>query len=96
MSMNSDDVRREATRRVNAKKNFWRMAGGFLIVFIVCVVIWALSADKRELTFSSFWPIWPALGMGIALAYSGMAAFGPGKGTTEAEIQTEMRKMQGE
>jgi len=94
MSMSHDEVRKEAERRVNAKQNFWRALAGFVIVFGICCAIWALSG--KDGNHGYFWPIWPAFGMGIALAYSAVAAFGPGRGVTENQIDAEMKKIQGD
>lgn len=91
--LSQEELRKQAIHRVKAKQNFWRLAGIFAILWVLLIVIWALSAKER--TFASFWPIWPIFGMGIALAFTGWGAYGPHEGVTEEQIDTEMRKMQG-
>lgn len=87
--MSPDELRKQAIQRVKAKQNFWKMAGGFVIIWLILVVIWFLSGRGY------FWPIWAIFGMGIALAFSGWNAYGPHEGVTDAQIDEEMRKMQG-
>ena len=45
---------------------------------------------------ANFCPIWPFLGMGIGLAFMGWIAYGGGDEVTDAQVDAEMRKMQGE
>lgn len=92
-STNSDHLRKEAIQRVKAKQNFRRTAGVFVILWLFFIAIWAFSS--KEHTLATFWPIWPILGMGIGLAFMGWNAYGGGDQVTDAQIDAEMRKMQG-
>jgi hypothetical protein len=50
----------------------------------VLVVLWAATGR------GSFWPIWPILGWGAALAVQGWKLSHPAKPFSEAEIEREM------
>lgn len=92
-SMDPDQLRTEAVKRVKAKQNFKRTAGVFVILWAFFIVIWFMTA--KEHTLANFWPIWPILGMGIGLAFMGWSAYGGGDQVTDAQVDAEMRKMQG-
>ncbi|MDZ7578130.1 MAG: 2TM domain-containing protein [Candidatus Nanopelagicales bacterium] len=86
-----DDLRKAALNRVNARRNFWRMVGVFVIVNLMMIAIWWMSGK------GTFWPVWVMFGTGIAVLFSGLSAFGPGRGpVTDSEIEAEVRKMKGE
>jgi H+/Cl- antiporter ClcA len=59
-----------AEKRADSIKGFWRMIIGFVIVWIICVVVWALTGQGY------FWPMWPALGLTIGAITSGIRIFG--------------------
>jgi hypothetical protein len=42
------------------------MVIGFVIVWIICVIVWSLTGGGY------FWPLWPALGMIIGAIYAGI------------------------
>jgi hypothetical protein len=88
-SASDEHLRKEAQKRVKAKQNVNRMAGGFVIVWAILIGIWWLSGRGY------FWPAWAIFGMSIALAFSAWGAYGPKEGVSEADIDREMRKMQG-
>jgi hypothetical protein len=83
------DAREQALRRLEAKRNFTRNAVVFAAVTALLVVIWALTNRGGY-----FWPIWPALGMGIALAINAWTAFGQ-RSISEADIEREMPRGKG-
>lgn len=80
-------LREEAIRRLKAKQVFWRMLGGFVLLWILMIAIWALTGGGY------FWPMWVVFGTGIALVAMGWGAFGPRSSINEAQIQAEMRKL---
>lgn len=85
----SDELRNAAVKRIKAKRDFWRMAGVFVIVWAILTAIWAMSGGGY------FWPMWAIFGMGIALAFSALAAYGPSsRPPSEQEINDEMRRLQ--
>jgi 2TM domain len=59
------DPRAQATQRLQAKRRFSRHALIYAVVIGLLVSIWALTNFGNY-----FWPIWPALVWGIALAPS--------------------------
>jgi hypothetical protein len=82
-----DEARKQAIKRLKAKRDFKSFLGTAAVVIVVVVAIWALSDSDY------FWPIWVILGLGIALFFSGLQAYGPHQGPiTEAEIQREIDK----
>ena len=55
-----------AAKRAESIKGFWRMLIGFVIVWLICVLVWALTGQGY------FWPFWPALGMVLGAIYAGI------------------------
>jgi Domain of unknown function (DUF1707) len=58
--------------RTHAKRRLAQRAGTLGLVFLVCVLVWALSGG------GSFWPRWVALFAAIRLAFLSWALLGPG------------------
>lgn len=84
----SDQLRETAVKRIQAKRNFWRMLGVFAIVSGILTAIWAMSGGGY------YWPMWAMFGMGIALAFAGLGAFGPANAPpSEAQISEEMERL---
>ena len=92
-STEPEHLRKEAIKRVKAKQNFQRTAGGFVMLWVFFIAIWWFGT--KEPSMANFWPIWPILGMGIGLAFMGWNAYGGGDEVTDAQVDAEMRKMQG-
>ena len=88
--MDDSDLREQAKARLESKQKFWKTLVIFVVVNAFLVAIWATNTPR-----GSFWPIWPILGMGIAVAFSAWEAFGGGT-ITEKDIEAEMRKMKGD
>ncbi|MCH9814984.1 MAG: 2TM domain-containing protein [Actinomycetia bacterium] len=87
------DLRKQAASRLKQQQAFKVMLGGFVILWIICIAIWALGGDDR----GHFWPIWVIFGTGIAAAFTGWNAYGPrSSGVTDADIDQEVRKMKGQ
>ena len=83
-------LRKEARARIKKQKGVKQLAGGFLIVWAICIAIWFLTPERGH-----FWPIWVILGTGIALGINYWIAYGPSETITDAEVEAEMRRMQG-
>jgi hypothetical protein len=80
------DTRREAAiKRLEAKRGFSVHAAIYVIVNILLVVVWAFTARGY------FWPIWPILGWGVAVAIHGWMTYFQ-KPISEDEIRREMEK----
>lgn len=89
--MSSDDaLRRTAEKNLRARAGFWRTLLLFGIIMAVLVLVWAFTGGGY------FWPAWAILGMGIALAFMGWGTFRPASGPTSAQIDAEVRRMQGD
>lgn len=81
-------VRKQALKRIQQKRAFWRFVGLWLIISIGMVVIWALSGRGY------FWPAWVFFGMGIAVIAMGWGTYGPrNPEPSEDQIQAEIDKM---
>lgn len=84
----SDELRDAAIKRIKAKQNFWRLLGVFAIVSAILTAIWAMSGGGY------YWPMWAMFGMGIALAFSALSAFGPSsQPPSEQQITEEMQRL---
>ena len=73
------------------KRAFNQSVLGWVVLNIFMVAIWFFTGRGY------FWPIWTMLGMGVAVVIAGFAAYGPAKshGITEADVDAEVKKMQG-
>ena len=72
--MASEDERRErAIGRIKAKRDFTRVVITFALVGLVLVMIWFFTTRDSEDAF--FWPIFPILGIDLALAAQWRNAF---------------------
>jgi hypothetical protein len=78
------DPRQKAIRRLHQKRAYRHQLQQYLLVNTVLVVLWAATGR------GSFWPIWPILGWGAALAVQGWELSHPAKPFSEAEIEREM------
>jgi hypothetical protein len=86
----NEDLRTAAEKRLRDQAGAKRLAGVFVIVWIILTAVWALSGRGY------FWPIWAIFGMGIALVFVFWGAYGPrSAGPTQEQIDEEMRKMGG-
>lgn len=84
-------ARKAAEERLGAQSGFKKMLGGFVILWVVVIAIWALTGA------GAFWPIWVILGTGIALLFTAWSAYGPrDRGPSEAEIEAETKKFEGQ
>ena len=91
MSDQNNEMRAAAVKRINAKRNFWRMLGVFVILAILLTVIWALTGGGY------FWPAWAFLGLGVAAAFTAWGAYGPVQAPpSDEQVNDEMRKMGGD
>jgi len=86
--MTATRSREDAVRRLKAKRDLKSLAGVALLVTVITVVVWAATGADY------FWPMWPMLGLGIALLAAAWQAYGPGEDRpiTEEEIEREMRR----
>lgn len=80
-----DDRREAAVKRLEEKRDFRIHLTVYVIVNAILVTIWALSGAGY------FWPVWPLLGWGIAVAFHALSVYTDRK-ITEADIQREMAR----
>lgn len=81
--MEVDDRREAAIRRLQAKRGFQIHAMVYVAVDGLLIAIWAITGGR------AFWPIWPILGWGIALAIHYWTVFKQ-RPITEDDIRREM------
>jgi hypothetical protein len=80
-----DDSRAEAIGRLKHRQSFQQSALIFAAVAVLLVVIWAVSGAGY------FWPVYPIVGMAIALAAQAYQLFGQ-RPISEDAIQREMQR----
>lgn len=86
-----EQLRKQAKARLKSQQAFKTMLGGFVVLWIICWVIWALSKGEGD---SGYWPVWVMFGTGIAALYSGWNAYGPrNQGISDAAVDREVKKM---
>ena len=91
----SDDEIRDLARKSLARKSdFWR----FLIVGLVaCGIVTAVYFFTTPNLDRFFWPGWVYFGVGVAVIFSALNAYGPNsKFTSEERLQREIRRLKGE
>ena len=76
MSPSLDDenlrLREWARKSLKKKQEFKQLVGVWFAVSALLSVIWALNGQGY------FWPVWAMFGIGIAVLFSGLDAYGPG------------------
>ena len=88
-----DPRREKAIRRIKERNAFWVHLTVYAAVNTILVVVWAINDSGGPRGFwSSFWPIYPLLGWGFAVA---MHAYGTflARPISEEQIEREMRRM---
>ena len=80
-----DQARKAAIARLEAKRGFSIHGAIYVIVNVLLMVAWAVSGRGY------FWPIWPLLGWGVAVAIHGWTVYFQ-KPISEDEIRREMQK----
>lgn len=78
-----ESARDVANKRLKAKRDFKMHLGAYVIVNAMLVAIWAMSRG------GGFWPIWPIVFWGVAVAFHGWSAYF-GQPFTEGEIRREI------
>lgn len=82
------DLRGRAISSVKAKSHFWFMVAVWLILSVLFVVIWLVGGRGQ------FWPVWPIVAIGIAVAFTFVRGYvRAGGAPTEERIQREIRRL---
>lgn len=82
-----EERRATAIARITDKRDFRNHALVYCAVNTLLVVIWAASGAGY------FWPIWPIVGWGVALALHAWRTFGQ-KPISEDDIVEEMHRLE--
>ena len=83
-----EDLREQAVKRLNKKRDFRTHLLMYVLVNAMLVVIWAVTNT------GFFWPIFPILGWGIGVAANAWDVYGR-KPITEDEIRREADRLRG-
>lgn len=83
----NEELREAAISSLKRKQAFWNYLWVWLAVSAAVVIVWWFSTPGGY-----FWPVWPILGMAIALPILGYAAFNK-PGPSEKEIEQEMARL---
>jgi 2TM domain len=78
-----NDKRQAAIGRVKAKRAFRFHLTIYVVVNLLLIVVWALTG------LGYFWPVWPILGWGVAVAFHYWVVFHQ-KPISEDEIRREL------
>jgi hypothetical protein len=76
-------------RRAQLRRQLFQQAGGALVPFGICVVIWLASGAS-----GFFWPIWIALFGVIPLVRNGWRLYGPSPELDQVERELAHRRQQ--
>jgi hypothetical protein len=81
-------LREWARKSLKKKQDFRQLVGVWFAVSILLTATWALTGQGY------FWPIWAMFGIGIAVLFAALDAYGPGfkKEITEADIDAEIQR----
>ena len=83
----NDQLRETAIWSLKKKQAFWNYLRIWLTVSTAVVIIWWFSTPGGY-----FWPVWPILGMAVAVPIIGYAAFKK-PGLSEKKIEQEMARL---
>jgi len=88
--MSDDDLRTAARYRLKAKADFRSILLTWVLLSILFLAIWFFTGGPNNY----FWPIWPILGIGIGVFFTGIRAYGSGHGPiTESDVDAEVERM---
>jgi uncharacterized membrane protein len=79
-------LREEAIRSLRKKRDFRSHLLAYTLVNAMLIVIWAVTGANF------FWPIFPIVGWGIAVAFNAWDVYGR-RPITEEEIQREQARL---
>lgn len=88
-SSDNTDLRDQAIAILKKKREFWNYLGVWVGVNALLNGIWWFTTPDGY-----YWPLWPALGMALAVPLLWRDAFGrPTRHASEDRIQSEIRRL---
>lgn len=90
-SSGPNDLRQQAVKSLNAKRDFKSHLATFVGVSILLIVIWALTG-----TDNFFWPVFPIVAWGVFGVLPHWWTVYRSRGITENQIQEEMKRISGQ
>jgi heme O synthase-like polyprenyltransferase len=88
MTPEDDDLRKQARKRLQKRRDFSAHVVSYLVVNAMLIGIWAITGAGY------FWPAWVLLGWGVGLALNAWEVFFR-RAITEADIDREMKRSRG-
>lgn len=86
----ADDERREAFKRIKARRELGTHAVTYVVVNVFLVFVWYVTTSGE----GYFWPMWVLGGWGIGLALNAWDVFGR-RPITEDDVDREIRRARG-
>lgn len=86
MGVDEEQLRKEATKRISMRREFWQHLASYVIVSAALIGAWAITGAGY------FWPAWVLGGWGIGLVFHAWSVFGQ-RPVGEEEIQREMERL---
>jgi hypothetical protein len=86
MTVEENDLRSEARKRVQKRRDFAAHAVAYVVVNAAFIGMWAITGAGY------FWPAWVLLGWGIGLVMNAWDVFWR-KPVTEADVDREMHRL---
>jgi hypothetical protein len=83
MSSNQDDLRDEARKRLQKRRDFSAHLVAYVVINAVLIGIWAISGAGY------FWPAWVLLGWGVGVVLNAWDVFFR-RPVTEADVDREL------
>lgn len=87
MAASDDDLRTQARKRLEKRRDFAAHVAAYVVVNAMLVGIWAVTGAGY------FWPIWVILGWGIGVVLNAWDVY-VRKDITEADIDRELQRGQ--
>jgi uncharacterized membrane protein len=82
------ELREQAVRSLRKKRDLRSHAVAYVLVNALLIAIWAVTSG------GFFWPVFPLLGWGIALAFNAWDVYGR-RPISEEEIRRETERLRG-
>lgn len=86
--MDDEEIRKLARRRLKAKADFRNLLWVWLVISVLLIVIWFMTSPGGY-----FWPIWAILGIGVAVVFQAIEAFGTRNYITESDVDAEVDRL---